>query len=45
MSAHSRTSLAEAHAKLCLRSEVAVADAVMAILLYEENATQRSGTQ
>ncbi|XP_014675632.1 PREDICTED: MCM domain-containing protein 2-like [Priapulus caudatus] len=36
-------SLAEAHAKLSLRREVAIPDAVMAILLYEESITARYG--
>ncbi|XP_046859460.1 minichromosome maintenance domain-containing protein 2-like [Xenia sp. Carnegie-2017] len=39
----SMTSIAEAHAKLSLRSEVTEDDAVVAILLYEECITARLG--
>ncbi|KAK2166328.1 hypothetical protein LSH36_40g19044 [Paralvinella palmiformis] len=39
------TALSEAHAKLCLRDVVTEHDAVMAILLYEEYVTIRSGNK
>ena len=39
----SRQSLAYSHAKLSLRSEVTMDDALMAIKLYEESLTARFG--
>ena len=40
---HFRQSLAYSHAKLSLRSEVTMDDALMAIRLYEESLTARFG--